>query len=351
MIIPETIKTYLERITAVADDLLMKAYIVGGMPRDILFGLGITDDTDIDITEVNGNAFDLAYFVAAKYDLQEPEIYESSGTALVVMPDSRFIEFHNAYYNAPHIIDSLHAIGIEPTSINKDVYSRDFTINSLLMDLESEEIFDLTGKGKEDIANKVLRTPLDPLKTLAIDPKRILRGIRFKIQFGLKVDPEYEKVIPRFIPELKKFLLEHPNSRMVLRTTKKIMEMDAEQGMEEFKRLGLAEFLPKTSQMDKVVKEKMWGTTITPTTLIPGKDKIKIIAQQGRSGMEEHLFAMRSKHKAYMDRKKREIRERRNKKIDYIDNLQQGIVPQVRVDDKKKKDMGPSGGRFVKKRR
>ena len=75
--IPDDIKKDLNLITAVCDELKMALYIVGGFPRDIVFGFEINNDTDLDVTEKNGNSFELAFFVAAKYGLSQPIIYES----------------------------------------------------------------------------------------------------------------------------------------------------------------------------------------------------------------------------------------------------------------------------------
>ena len=61
--LPPEITKDLNYIDAVADDLQMKLYVVGGFPRDLVMGTGITDETDLDVTEAHGNAFDLAFFV------------------------------------------------------------------------------------------------------------------------------------------------------------------------------------------------------------------------------------------------------------------------------------------------
>ena len=155
-LIPNKVKEDLKAISDVAKDLKMKIYAVGGFPRDIVSGQGINDQTDLDITELYGNGFDLAFFVAAKYNLAEPIVYASSGTALVTMPSGRPVEFHNSFHKVPHIIDQLYVLGVKPNSINKDVYARDFTINTLLYDPDTEEIIDITKQGISDIENKIL---------------------------------------------------------------------------------------------------------------------------------------------------------------------------------------------------
>ena len=60
---------------------------------------------------------------------------------------------------------------------------RDFTVNSLLKDLSTGEILDLTGQGKEDIKKGIIRTPLNPDKIFTDDPLRMLRAIRFTVKY------------------------------------------------------------------------------------------------------------------------------------------------------------------------
>jgi putative nucleotidyltransferase with HDIG domain len=64
-----------------------------------------------------------------------------------------------------------------------DVHRRDFTTNSLLKDLTTGEILDLTGKGKEDIKRGIVQTPLNPDIIFTEDPLRILRAARFAIKY------------------------------------------------------------------------------------------------------------------------------------------------------------------------
>jgi len=310
--IPKNIKNDLDLIISVCDELKMTLYVVGGFPRDIVFDFGVDEETDLDVTEKNGNAFDLAFFVAAKYGLPDPIIYESSGTALITLESGRKVEFHNAYYNVPHIVDELFLKKIEPTPINKDVFSRDFTINTLLLDPKSLRIFDLTEMAIHDIENKILRTPLSPMKGFAVNPKNILRGVRFKAQFGLKSDSEYDLAVKKNLPALIYWLQAHPNSKMVQSTVEKAFEYNPEIAYEEFDKIGIIKFLPKQSEIDSIIKQKMFGTKIIP------------LAQKAPSGMIQRLMNERENHKAYLRRKKRERSQYLEKKLDILDKAKSG---------------------------
>ncbi len=70
----------------------------------------------------------------------------------------------------PHVV---------PGTLSDDIFRRDFTVNALAEDLDGN-IIDLCG-GCKDLEARILRTPIDPNKTMLDDPLRVLRGIRFCI--------------------------------------------------------------------------------------------------------------------------------------------------------------------------
>lgn len=45
----------------------------------------------------------------------------------------------------------------------QDAFRRDLTINSMFYNINEGKVEDFTGKGIEDLKNRILRTPLDPL--------------------------------------------------------------------------------------------------------------------------------------------------------------------------------------------
>lgn len=67
-----------------------------------------------------------------------------------------------------------------------DLLRRDLTINALAMD-DDNNIIDLFN-GVEDIKNKILKTPQDPLISMSDDPLRVLRVLRFTVQLNFKID-------------------------------------------------------------------------------------------------------------------------------------------------------------------
>lgn len=68
-----------------------------------------------------------------------------------------------------------------------DAKRRDFTVNGLYWDGESEQIVDLVG-GVDDLRNKRIRTIGDPQKRFREDHLRMLRAIRFSVQLGFEIE-------------------------------------------------------------------------------------------------------------------------------------------------------------------
>lgn len=84
-----------------------------------------------------------------------------------------------------------------PTSVEfgtpaEDAVRRDLTVNALFYNLHSRCVEDFTGRGLEDLRQRVARTPLPALQTLLDDPLRALRAVRLAAKLGLSLDSELE---------------------------------------------------------------------------------------------------------------------------------------------------------------
>ena len=86
---------------------------------------------------------------------------------------------------------------------DEDASRRDFTINCLYVDLVHYsrtgrlEILDPTGYGIDDLEHARLRTPSEPALCFWLDPLRLIRAIRFRAVFGMKIDASLRHEIAR----------------------------------------------------------------------------------------------------------------------------------------------------------
>lgn len=121
-------------------------------------------------------------------------------------------------------------------SLHEDLSRRDFTINAIAERTDGT-IFDPFG-GQTDLANGVLRTPLDPQVTLAEDPLRILRAVRFEAVLGFTAADELQDAIRRTASQLSTL----PRERITAEVQKaanagvggRLLERTLDYGLEEF---------------------------------------------------------------------------------------------------------------------
>lgn len=184
---PENIFSLLKLNGEMAGRLGCSAYLVGGSVRDLLRG---ESNLDIDIV-IEGDG--IAFAQALGRDLQaRVTAHKRFGTAVVV---TDFLKFDVAtarteYYESPAALPT-----VETSSIKKDLYRRDFTINTMAIRLNPNkfgQLLDFFG-GQRDIKEKTIRI-LHNLSFIE-DPTRAFRAIRFSERFGFKISKHTLKLI------------------------------------------------------------------------------------------------------------------------------------------------------------
>jgi tRNA nucleotidyltransferase (CCA-adding enzyme) len=158
-----------------------EAYLVGGCVRDLLLK---REPKDWDIT-TNATPEEIQ-------PLYEETFYENDyGTVGVVTqsdnPRLKVIEvtpyrIEGEYSNARHPDEVSWA-----KNLSDDLKRRDFTINAIAYDPESDTFIDEHG-GKEDLAKKVVVCVGDPGERFAEDALRMLRAIRIAAELDFALD-------------------------------------------------------------------------------------------------------------------------------------------------------------------
>ncbi len=178
------------RIGDLADRKGLPCYIVGGYVRDLIMQRPCTD---IDIMvigepvpfaramveELGGRNFVLfERFRTAQLELDDPQ----AGTFKLEIVGAR-----KESYN-PESRKPITSIG----TLEDDLSRRDFTINTLALQLNGEHRGDVVDlyNGQRHIAEKRLKTPLDPEKTFSDDPLRMMRAARFACQLQFQLDEQ-----------------------------------------------------------------------------------------------------------------------------------------------------------------
>jgi poly(A) polymerase len=86
--------------------------------------------------------------------------------------------------------------------IETDLSRRDFTVNAMAIRLPEPELMDPYGGGT-DLAERRLRTPLEPEVSFLDDPLRMLRAARFIAGFNLAPEPELVRAVEQLRPRLE----------------------------------------------------------------------------------------------------------------------------------------------------
>ncbi|MCS6304442.1 MAG: CBS domain-containing protein [Nitrospira sp.] len=186
--LPYRLVTVLEEAGQLADRCEVSLFVVGGCVRDLLLGI---ENLDLDLViEGDGIAFarKLGEVLHARV-----KIHERFGTAILLLPDGFRLDVATArteYYEYPTALPT-----VEQSSIKKDLYRRDFTMNALAVRLNGKsfgDVLDFYG-GQRDLNDKVIRV-LHGLSFVE-DPTRVFRAIRFESRFGFRLGKDTAALI------------------------------------------------------------------------------------------------------------------------------------------------------------
>jgi poly(A) polymerase len=174
---------FLKTFSELADTNGKELFIVGGFVRDLILK---RTRNEIDFLVI-GNGPDFASLSAKALHVNNLSIFRNFGTAHFTYNDFE-IEFVGARKES-YDRKSRKPV-VEDGTFEDDIKRRDFTINTIAVSLNKNNFGDLIDyfNGLEDIKNKIIRTPLDPIITFNDDPLRIMRAFRFASQLQFTVD-------------------------------------------------------------------------------------------------------------------------------------------------------------------
>jgi tRNA nucleotidyltransferase (CCA-adding enzyme) len=173
-------------------------FIVGGFVRDLLLG---TPTLDIDLV-VEGDAIQLARQLAGRHG-GRVRSHQRFGTAKWLIGDAHipssgaqlpqsldFVTARIEFYEHPSALPE-----VERSSIKQDLHRRDFTINTLAIQLDPDcfgELLDFYG-GEHDLHRGLIRV----LHSLSFveDPTRMLRAARLEQRLSFRIEPRTEELL------------------------------------------------------------------------------------------------------------------------------------------------------------
>ena len=167
-------------------------FMVGGTVRDYLLGLELFDmDVVSDATPNQMKEFlPDADYTFAKFGSVKLKVDDVKFDITTMRKESQYVDARH-----PNRV-------VFCRSIEEDVTRRDFTINGLYMD-ENKKIYDFVN-GQTDLQNKIIRTIGKADKRIKEDPLRIVRALRFAVEFDFTIDVDLQNAIDNNKDLLKK---------------------------------------------------------------------------------------------------------------------------------------------------
>lgn len=260
-----------------------KVFAAGGFVRDRILGKQ-AKDVDLVINEKNGG-IRFAEWACQKMGNfkrdSNPVVFPTFGTAKFVLRgivhqgiDLSEVDIECVMPRVEEYDGKTRKPTVAQGTLEQDVMRRDFTVNSLLLDLTTGQVLDLTGKGVADIKAGIIRTTdADSDVIFDDDPLRMLRAVRFMVREGWNIDPETIESIKRNAPKLSKISSERITSEL----DKMLTTSKPELALRTLQQLGLLKFvMPEAESMIGVTQNKfhdddVWDHTMKVVAGTPPK--------------------------------------------------------------------------------
>ena len=264
-----------------------KVFLAGGAVRDEIMGKPAKDLDFLVLGDLNAGinfSIWLSERLGNYKEGSNPIIYPRFGTSKLTLNDNKLdlppieLEFvaprketYTAGSRKPNVSDG---------ELMDDVMRRDLTINSLLKNVSTGEVLDLTGKGVDDIKNGEIRTTSNPEIIFKDDPLRMLRAIRFAVKYDFKISTEVLKNIKRFAETINTISKERISDEL----NKILVSKNPDKGIRLLKITGLLQYVIEEfndavgMKQNKFHKDDVFKHSMSVLSKTPPDLKTRLIA-------------------------------------------------------------------------
>lgn len=196
-------------IADLADTMNVRAYLVGGVVRDLLLhranfdidfvvegqllGVSARELSEALAREYGGSAHHHAPFGTSTWRIDHASpLLQRAGVGVDSLPDHiDLVSSRHEYYETPTALPTVYS-----SSIKLDLQRRDFTINTMAIQVSPSadrgHLLDEFG-GRKDLQNRLIRV----LHSMSFvdDPTRILRAVRYASRLDFAIEPRTSALI------------------------------------------------------------------------------------------------------------------------------------------------------------
>ena len=259
-------------------------YIVGGFVRDFIQG-NINETIDLDLV-VDGNIDDFANTMSSSLGLKLRNVH---GFANYKLSFENSISVDVAHSRKESYPNPGTMPKWEKSNIDLDLLRRDFTINSIALEIYKTKFYLLDPlNGQMDLSKKIIRIIHN--RSFIDDPTRIFRAIKYKCRLGFDYDIETKNIIQKSIENINRLSKYRKFNEIVkLINEKNIINIIEESNLPIYKNMIFPEnFLSKVGFIDESywnksnILEKLFFSLIE----VNDKVKLEIITNLGFSKKE-----------------------------------------------------------------
>lgn len=227
-----------------ASNKLSSPKIVGGAARDKYLGK-LDEISDIDITtgdtSIEYLIKEISIYLGTNYNFRVKKW--ATGYTTLTLGNLK-MDFSN-HSLTPNIENILKNMGLNnPSNMEQELFSRDFTCNTLLLSMDLKTITDETRKAIPDIKAKMIKTCLSPEITLTSHKNRVIRAIYLASKLDFSIDHPIIEWVKRH-PNTVLFSSEHALREKL----DKAMELNPERAIYYIDQMNLWKFIPISEKL------------------------------------------------------------------------------------------------------
>jgi tRNA nucleotidyltransferase/poly(A) polymerase len=227
-----------------ATNKLSTPFIVGGAPRDKFLGK-LEEISDIDITTGDASieylVKEMGVFLGKSYNFRLKKM--PTGYTTLTLGNLK-MDFSSNFL-IPNIDQMLLHMNIKnPTNMQKELFSRDFTCNTLLLSMNLKEILDETHLAIPDLNRKIIKTCLSPEITLTTNKNRVVRSIYLASKLDFDIDNDIIEFVKQH-PETIRFASDHTMREKL----DKAMDFDPDKTIHYLDQMNVWPYIPITQKL------------------------------------------------------------------------------------------------------